>query len=176
MICDSPYNISGVAKAKDRYPFMEMNGWRSRLPVADCGVDKLGCENAGSPVEFNGSASYDPDGTIVSYYWEFGDGTNGTGAAPKHTYSTYRWNGTAYLPFIVNLTVIDNDGLTNSTSQKVVIWMRGDANGDGRVNILDIALVGLRWDGNDPCADVNNDGKVNILDAAIMGLKWGKSA
>jgi PKD repeat protein len=122
--------------------------------------------------------SYDPDGTIASYYWDFGDGTNGTGVAPVHKYSTYRWNGTAYLPFTVNLTVTDNSGMTNSTSGKVVIWIAGDANGDGKVNILDAALVGLKWNSNptDPCADLNNDGKVNILDASIIGLNWGKSA
>ncbi len=124
----------------------------------------------------NGTATYDHDGSIILYTWDFGDGTNGTGAAPTHKYSTYRWNGTAYLPFTVNLTVTDNEGLTNSTSQKVIIWIAGDSNGDGKVNILDASLVGLRWNSNpaDPCADLNNDVKVNILDASIIGLNWGK--
>jgi hypothetical protein len=76
----------------------------------------------------------------------------------------------------VNLTVTDNDGLTNSTSQKVIIWIAGDANGDGKVNILDASLVGIKWAGTDPCSDLNNDGKVNILDASIIGLNWGKIA
>jgi hypothetical protein len=143
-------------------------------PVADCGTDKLKCENVGAPVQFDGSAS---SGSIVSYAWEFGDATNGTGAAPVHKYSTYRWNGTAYQPFTVNLTVTDNGGMTNNTSGKVVIWIAGDANGDGKVNILDASLVGLKWNSNpaDPCADLNNDGKVNILDASIIGLNWGKT-
>jgi chitodextrinase len=145
-------------------------------PVADCGADKLRCENVGSPVQFNGSGSYDPDGAVVSYNWDFGDGTNGTGAALTHKYSTYRWNGTAYQRFTVNLTVTDNSGMMNSTSQKVVIWIPGDANGDGKVNILDASIIGLKWNSNpaDPCADLNNDGKVNIMDASIIGLNWGK--
>lgn len=130
----------------------------------------------GSPVQFDGSASSDPEGSIVSYSWEFGDGTTGIGVAPKHTYSTHRWNGSAYLPLTVNLTVIDNAGLTNTTSQKVVIWIAGDANGDGKVSIIDASFVGLRWGSNDACADLNNDGKVNILDASIIGLNWGKTA
>lgn len=175
-IGDAPYNIAGGANAKDRYPFMRVNGWRSRLPVADCGADKLRCENVGAPVQFNGSASNDPDGAVISYYWEFGDGTNGTGTAPKHTYSKYRWNGSTYLPLIVNLTVTDNSGLTNSTSQKVIIWIAGDANGDGIVNIIDAALIGLNWGSAEPCPDLNNDGKVNIIDAAIIGLNWGRVA
>lgn len=145
-------------------------------PVADCGSHKLKCENVGSPVQFDGSASYDPYGYITSYDWDFGDGMNGTGAAPKHTYTAYKWNGSAYLPFNVNLTVTDNGGLMNSTSQKVIIWIAGDANGDGKVNILDASIVGLKWGTNDPCGDLNNDGKVNILDASIIGINWGRIA
>jgi Tol biopolymer transport system component len=157
--------------------------WQSRTlpsgtvpPVAVCGSDKLKCENVASPVSFNASASYDPDGAIISYNWDFGDGINGTGVTPVHKYSTYRWNGTAYQPFTVNLTVTDNGGMKNSTSGKVVIWIAGDANGDGKVNILDASIIGLKWNSNpaDPCADLNNDGKVNILDASIIGLNWGK--
>jgi hypothetical protein len=145
-------------------------------PVAECGADKLKCENVGSPVQFNGSASYDPDGVIISYDWEFGDGTNVTGVTPVHKYSTHRWNGTVYQPFTVNLTVTDNAGMTNRKSQKVVIWIAGDGNGDGKVNILDASIIGLKWNSNpaDPCADLNNDGKVNILDASIIGLNWGR--
>ena len=156
--------------------FKDVEVGQGMSPVADCGRDKLSCENVGSPVYFNASASYDSDGAIVSYNWDFGDGTNGTGAASTHKYSVYRWNGTAYQPFTVNLTVTDNDGLTNSTSQKVIIWIAGDSNGDGKVNILDASLVGLRWGGSDPCADLNNDGKVNIIDASIIGVNWGKTA
>jgi hypothetical protein len=123
-------------------------------PIAICGPDKLKC----------------------SYAWEFGDGTNGTGVAPLHKYSTYRWNGTAYKPFTVNLTVTDNDGMTDSTSRKVVIWIAGDANGDGKINILDASNIGLKWGSSDPCADLNNDGKVTIMDASIIGLNWGRIA
>lgn len=156
--------------------FADIGVSNGQNPVADCGTDKLKCENVNSLVQLNGSASYDPDGTVISYYWDFGDGANGTGLAPKHAYSTYRWNGTAYQPFIVNLIVTDNQGLTNSTSQKVILWIAGDANGDGKVNILDASIVGLKWNIADQCADLNNDGKVNILDASIIGLNWNKKA
>lgn len=141
-------------------------------PIANCGPDKLKCENVNTPVQFNASASYDLYGPIVSYEWDFGDGTTGTGVAPNHTYTSYRWNGSSYLPFIVHLKVTNDSGATNITSRQVTIWIAGDANGDGAVNILDASVVGLNWSGDDACADLDNDGSVNILDASIIGLNW----
>jgi hypothetical protein len=55
------------------------------------------------------------------------------------------------------------------------MWIQGDANGDGKVNILDASIIGLKWVTADSCADLNNDGKVTILDASIIGLNWGKT-
>jgi len=63
----------------------------------------------GQPITFNATDSYDPDGSIVSYFWDFGDETNTTGVVVEHVYAT---NGT----FTVNLTVSDDDGASNSTS------------------------------------------------------------
>jgi len=64
---------------------------------------------------FNASKSYDPDGEIVSYNWNFGDGTpNATGMITTHIFM---------LPgdYPVTLTVTDNDGLTNSTSKLIKV-------------------------------------------------------
>ncbi len=41
----------------------------------------------GVAILFNGSGSYDLDGFIVAYLWDFGDGNNATGATPTHTYT-----------------------------------------------------------------------------------------
>jgi len=63
---------------------------------------------------FDASGSYDPDGVIVSYLWDFGDEVTGTGANPVHV---YRVPG----QYTVTLTVTDNSGLTYSYSQIVSI-------------------------------------------------------
>jgi len=68
----------------------------------------------GSPITFNASSSYDSDGSIVSYFWDFGDGTNATGVLVEHIYMT---NGT----FTITLTVEDNDYSTNSTSKTLLV-------------------------------------------------------
>jgi PKD repeat protein len=58
---------------------------------------------------FDGSQSHDADGTIVSYEWDFGDGTTGSGSVIEHTYA----DDGAYT---VRLTVTDNDGLTGTAT------------------------------------------------------------
>ena len=61
-------------------------------------------------VTFSSNGSYDPDGSLATYNWNFGDGTSASNvAAPSHTYTTA---GT----FTATLTVIDNGGLTASSS------------------------------------------------------------
>jgi PKD repeat protein len=42
---------------------------------------------AGSPVSFDGSASSDPSAAITSYSWDFGDGSDGSGATISHAYA-----------------------------------------------------------------------------------------
>lgn len=65
-------------------------------------------------VAVDGQASSDPDGTLASHAWSFGDGATGTGATASHTYTDA---GT----YTVTLTVTDDDGATASTSREVTV-------------------------------------------------------
>lgn len=72
---------------------------------------------SGSPgltVNFDSAGSADPDGTIVSRNWNFGDFTTGSGVAPSHTFTTA---GT----FPVTLTVTDNSGMSHSMTTNIAI-------------------------------------------------------
>jgi PKD repeat protein len=63
---------------------------------------------------FDASSSYDPDGHIVSYDWDFGDGSAGDGVNTCHTY-TYRGE------FLVTLRVTDNDGLSDTATAQIML-------------------------------------------------------
>ena len=62
----------------------------------------------------NASASADPDGTIASYAWQFGDGGTGTGVTSSRTYAAA---GT----YTITLTVTDDDGATDTTTRQVTV-------------------------------------------------------
>lgn len=140
---------------------------------------------------FNASSSYDQDGSITGYQWDFGDGTPGTGGLVEHIYVSCNWNMTGYDPFIAGLTVTDDlDPLINdAVTIPVNVYIAGDADGDGRVNLADAVLVGYAfgadcicadhcWAGNEygDRADLNNDCRVNLVDAVIIGVAWGHTA
>jgi len=84
----------------------------NELPVAEA-TRSPGEGYAPLSVNFDGRASYDPDGTIEKYIWDFGDGINAkdstSGAVAEYT---YRMPG-EYAP---SLTVVDNDGDTGTTT------------------------------------------------------------
>lgn len=68
---------------------------------------------ANQPVVFDATASFDPDGTIVSYLWNYGDGDFDNDVVEQHMFA----EGT----YIVTLTVTDNSGKTASLSKSVTV-------------------------------------------------------
>lgn len=65
-------------------------------------------------VSFSSAGCYDPDGTIVSYSWTFGDGTSSTAPNPNHIY-------TAAGVYQAALVVTDNDGAQSSKTLTITV-------------------------------------------------------
>ncbi|HEV8361384.1 MAG TPA: thrombospondin type 3 repeat-containing protein, partial [Candidatus Thermoplasmatota archaeon] len=97
----------------------------------------------------------DLDGTVVSWSWNFGDGSTGTGRFPHHLYSDEG-------DFLVCLTVMDDDGATATYCKVVHVSPE---------QLPDTDLDGI-WDDADNCpsvdnhdqADKDNDGIGNACD------------
>ena len=83
----------------------------------------------GESIDFDASASSDPDGSIASYEWDFdGDGTtDATGAQASHAFQSA---GT----YQVNLTVTDDAGATASAQQTISVSEPASSNVVYRVN------------------------------------------
>lgn len=87
--------------------------------------------------------SSDFDGTLVSWFWDFGDGTNSTLQSPIHTFIQKGDN-------LVKLTVADNDGAENMVSHTIVVinlppeadfeCVPADPHTDGEVQFSDISV------------------------------------
>ncbi|MEF8879565.1 MAG: NosD domain-containing protein [Candidatus Thermoplasmatota archaeon] len=103
------YDVYCVVYANDtsgntgntKKPFVDLGG-----PYKNCTVLKN--------ITFDGTKSYDLDGIITEYTWDFGDGTTGKGSTCKHKFFTDQ-------KYTVTLTATDNDGNTNSASTTITV-------------------------------------------------------
>lgn len=87
-------------------------GLGNQSPVANASDTYAG--TTGIAVTFDGSASSDPDGSIIAYSWDFGDGTTGNGETPSHTYTS---DGV----YNVTLQVMDDAGAVDSANATATI-------------------------------------------------------
>lgn len=89
------------------------SGSGNSAPVAAFTATPLG-GTAPMTVTMNAGASVDTDGTIVSYAWDFGDGTTGSGSTVSHTY-------TSPLTYGPTLVVTDDDGAADTAYATVTV-------------------------------------------------------
>ena len=95
-------------------------------PVANAGSDKSVAVNDES-ISFDASGSSDNVG-IVSYEWDFGDGTNGTGITLAHSYSD---------PGVYNVTLTVKDAAGNTQIDLITVTIQTDTDGDGEPDLTD---------------------------------------
>lgn len=78
---------------------------------------RISCPDRGTALEeigFSAFTSVDPDGRIVEYRWDFGDGTTAAGVTALHQFKrpgTYR----------VELTVVDDEGAESRVTKDILI-------------------------------------------------------
>jgi len=122
---DMSYNWSSISVYEVSVIAQDVNGLNSswspalNVTVSQAGlglppvpeIDFSGIILVNETIVFNGSSCYDPDGVIISYLWDFGDGETGSGLSPVHV---YKQPG----EYTVTLTVTDNN---NNTASKSII-------------------------------------------------------
>ncbi len=122
----------------------------------------------GEEVSFDASASSDPDGSISSYKWEFGDGGEGSGVKVKHSY-----HGLG--DYIVTLTVIDNEGGSNSTIKLIRVVMTYTLNVSSNVAV-EIPGSGRYKEGDEATlsapSSVSMPGLLGLLGAKYVFKQW----
>lgn len=117
-------------------------------------------------VNFSGAASSDSDGTIVSYSWNFGDGSIANGVDSSHTYL-------ASGNYIATLTVMDDDGASASAQQAINVAS------SLTVHVGDLEASGAsaprgRWDAAVRIT-VHNGNEEPVVNATVTG-NWSGGA
>ena len=85
----------------------------NQAPVAQFTTNKNSI-TLGEEITLNAQNSYDPDGTVNSYNWDFGDGNTGSDVTTEHIYQsagTYR----------ITLTITDDKNMSSTTSKTVTV-------------------------------------------------------
>ena len=106
--------VAGAFTTENGRPQKSLAVYTWGAPVNRPPVASFTSSASGQTVSFSGAASSDPDGSIASWSWEFGDSTQGSGATVQHTYPAA---GT----YTVTLRVTDNQAATGTRSAAVAV-------------------------------------------------------
>jgi PKD repeat protein len=136
----------------------------NQAPVANVNADVISGDVT-LTVNFTGSDSYDPDGSVVDYSWDFGDGSVSNAANPSHSY-------TSTGQYTTTLTVTDDSGETNSASTIITVT---DSQAGCISNCITVNKIDLKYRARSRrikarvrLADENN----NRIKGAIVHAVW----
>ncbi|RLF70704.1 MAG: hypothetical protein DRN40_04010 [Thermoplasmata archaeon] len=138
---DGVYNVTVVVTDADRDSVNTtiQVTVRNRLPVAF--AKEVPPTNIKDTVVFNAKGSYDPDGVVVGYYWEFGDGEKSNWMESPVTAHKYDKAG----KYKVKLIVMDDDGAVSDPYYlNVTVFIeKGDIPPQTSSVWLPVALIGV---------------------------------
>jgi chitodextrinase len=115
-------------------PIYAIDTNRDQIPIID--IQEINNGSINQTIVFNASGSIDPDGAIISYAWDFGDGTTGTGKTSNHSY-------TEPGVYQVNLTVTDNTEKTSTKTFQVTIGAYTKATAKSQSSSFSYASIAL---------------------------------
>ncbi|MDH3698863.1 MAG: PKD domain-containing protein, partial [Flavobacteriaceae bacterium] len=107
-------------------------------------------------VSFTGSNSTDDVG-VVSYFWDFKDGTTSTLADPTHTFTTAN-------TYVVELTVEDGEGLSDTTSISIIV--------SDPANLPPVAFASATPSSGTLPLEVNFTGSNSTDDVGVVSYLW----
>ena len=90
---------------------------------------------------FDGGSSSDPDGDVLSFEWNFGDGTTGEGIRPNHFYESVG-------NFTVTLVVSDNGNLSSTAQTWLMVIIRTYSISFSEQTVTVPALAGYTAEGD----------------------------
>jgi len=114
-------------------------------------------------VSFDASNSYDPDGTIFSYHWDFGDESTATGITTSHTFTA-----TTIRTFTIKLTVTDDAGATGTSTQSIELLLAGSSGS----NPPTARFTAKPSYGNSPLTVVFDASLSSAVDGTIAVYAW----
>ncbi len=119
-------------------------------------------------VQFSSAGSNDPDGTITSWYWDFGDGNSATMANPSHMYTNA---GT----YDATLTVTDDGNLSASASVTVTPYSTSGIVYASAMTVSRI-VINKNFDYGEAEITVSNNSSQPVSGAAVTASYTGYSS